>query len=267
MDKIVFPMKVLAVKLEFRRQLLERMPKGFCKIINGIQYVIITTDPDNPKYNARHSRKIMTSSKLGKKYSEKINDYLNLKSEYDSLLNIWKSTYSFSPPRVVFPIIQPYDPHCMNNDYFNKQLDKQGKYIPDNPTISEHGVLKSKNEQIGADILKRLGIPFKYETEIYLPAIGDTINPDYLVNFYEIDRCAYLELLGMNDRIDYSVRSATKITGFSKDKYRPGREVIYVHVYDKYNFDESYFTSQVLSAFNDLIPDSALIWESQSEAC
>lgn len=267
MDKNIYPLKVLAVKLEYRRQLLERMPQGFFKMVNGIRYVIITNDAENLQFNSRHPRRLRTTSSLGRKYSHIINNYLSLKAEYDTLLCLWNSTYKFAPPKVVFPIHQPYDPRGMNNEYFNKQLDKRGKYVPDNPTISEHGVLKSKNEQMGADILKRLGIPFKYETEIYLPSIEDTINPDYLVNFFEIDRCAYIELLGMNDRIDYSVRTATKITGFSKEKYRPGREIIYVHVYDKNNFDESYFISQVLSAFNDLIPDNALIWGSQSEAC
>lgn len=224
MNKIVFPMKVLAVKLEYRRLLMDKMAKGYFKTVNGIQYVIITSDPYNPKYNAHHSRKLMTSTILGQKYSALINEYLSIKSEYDSLLSMWNSTYSFSPPRILFPIIQPYDPHGMNNAYFNRQLDKQGKYTPDNPTISEHGILKSKNEQIGADLLTLMGIPFKYETEIYLHAIEDTIDPDYLVNFFEIDRCAYLELLGMNDRIDYSVRTATKITGFSKENTDPAEK-------------------------------------------
>ena len=31
-------------------------------------------------------------------------------------------------------------------------------------------------------------------------------------------------------------------------------------MYDKHNFDKTYFIEQVLSAFNSLIPDSALEW-------
>ena len=58
----------------------------------------------------------------------------------------------------------------------------------------------------------------------------------------------------------------TKITGFCKDLYRPGKEVIYVHIYDKQNFDRDYFVSQVLSAFNDMIPDNALLWDSKTRA-
>ena len=62
------------------------------------------------------------------------------------------------------------------------------------------------------------------------------------------------------------IRTATKINSFSKDTYRPGREVIYVILYDKANFDEDYFAGQVLDAFNNMIPDSAIIWEADSKA-
>lgn len=266
MTKLVFPMKVLAVKLEYRRLKLEKMTKGFFRIRNGKKYVIITYDPEMPQINTRHRRRLSLSRKLGQKYAEKVNEYLRLKSEYDSLLATWNNTYSYSPPRVKFPIKQFSDPHGMNNYYFANQTGCQGKYTADNPTVNEQGVFKSKNEQFGSDLLCRMGIPFKYETEIYLPSIKDTINPDYLVSFYEIDRCSYLEILGMNDKGDYSMRTATKINGFSRDRYRPGREIIYVFLYDKNNFDEDYFVSQVLSAFNDMIPDSALIWDAEDRS-
>ena len=266
MNNIVLPMKVHAVKLEYRRLMLNKMPHGRFKTIKGKKSVVITYDPDKPKYDARHPRVLNISSKLGIIYSEKICEYQNLKSEYDALLNSWNLIYNFAPPRVIFPIRQFLDPHHMDNEYFNNQTGDMGKYRSDNPTVSDHGELKSKNEQMGADLLKYMGIPFKYETEIYLPAIEQTINPDYLINFYEIDRCMYLEIMGMNDKIDYSLKTATRITGFSLEKYRPGREVIYIHVYDKNNFDEDYFVSQVLSAFNDMIPDSSLIWEPQAKA-
>ncbi len=264
MNNIILPMKVHAVKLEYKRQMLEHMPHGYFRIIRGRNNVVITYDPKNPKYNKAHPRTLFSSSKRGKVFAEAITIYMKIKAEYDSLLNSWRLLYSMPPPRVIFPIKQFFDPHHMDNAYFERQADCRGKYKPDNPTVSDHGELKSKNEQMGADLLKILDIPFKYETEIYLRAIEQTINPDYLVNFYEIDRCSYVEILGMSDKLEYSIRTSTKIMGFSLEKYRPGREVIYVHIYDKSNFDEDYFVSQVLSAFNDMIPDNALIWESEA---
>ena len=264
MNKIEFPMKVHAVKLEYRRQKLEKMVHGHFKEKNGKKYVVITRDPSIPKINCRHQRQIRISTKLGMDLSDQVNEYQKIKTEYDALLYDWNSKYNFAPPRIAFPIVQFSDPHVMNNDYFNHQQDRLGKYTPDKPTVSEHGELKSKNELMGADLLKDMGIPFKYETEIYLKEIDEVINPDYLINFYEIDRCSYLEVLGMNDRIDYFYKTANKIYGFSKETYRPNHEVIYVFLYDKSNFDKEYFASQVLSAFNDMIPDSSLLWESDS---
>lgn len=266
MNNIIFPMKVHAVKLEYRRLKLENMVHGYFKERNGKSYIIVNHDPNAPKINCRHQRRIRVTTKRGQELADKINEYQKLHAEYISLLNDWKRRYSFAPPKVNFPIIQYSDPHCMNNDYFNKQVERLGKYKAENPTVSEHGELKSKNELMGADLLKDMGMPFKYETELYLREIDETINPDYLVNFYEIDRCAYLEILGMTDKIDYFYRSANKIYGFSKEMFRPGREVIYVFVYDKANFDKDYFVSQVLTAFNDMIPDSALIWETDIKA-
>ena len=266
MERIVFPMKVHAVKLEYRRRLLDKLIHGYFCVKRGKKSVAITCDPDNPQYTARHPRVLVAASKTGKVYAEKINGYLKVKSEYDSLLDSWNATYSFAPPRVEFPITQFYDPHVMNNEYYNNKTGHLGRYISENPTFSEDGELKSKNELMGAELLHQMDIPFKYETELYIEETEEKINPDYLVNFYEIDRCAYLEVLGMNDKGDYSVRTSYKINSYSKGKYRPGREVIYVHLYDKYNFDGVYFVQQVLTAFDSMIPDSALSWNADIKA-
>lgn len=260
MNRIIYPMKVLAVKLDYLRQRLECISHGHYKTVKGQQYVVIDYDPENPRYDSRHPRVVACNTKLGQELGKKVNEYSEVEKQYKDLLVIWNSTYKLAPPRVEFPIIQYYDPHKMNNAYFCNRQDRCGKYLAENPTVSDHGELKSKNEQIGADLLKLMGIPFKYETELYLESIEQKINPDYLINFYEIDRCAYLEILGMNDKANYSANTAVKINGFSRDCYRPGREVIYVILYDKQNFDEDYFVSQVLSAFNDMIPDSAIKW-------
>lgn len=260
MDKIFLPIKVHAVKLEYLRLKLEKMPHGYFNRRRGQSVVVVTYEPDNPKCSSKRPRIFFTSTKRGKLYTEIINGYLNIKKEFDYLLTRWNSTYCFAPPRVKFPIKQFHDPHLMNNEYYNSKEDNLGKYVPDNPTISEYGEFKSKNELMAATALKQMDIPFKYETELYIEETDEKINPDFLINFFEIDRCSYLEVLGMNDKGDYAVRTSAKINSYSRGEYRPGREVIYVLMYDKYNFDEVYFIQQVLSAFDSMIPDSALEW-------
>ena len=259
MKQIELPMKVHAVKLEYRRRLLEEMPHGyFC--FRRKQTVVITFDPENPKLTARRPRYLFVHSKLGQKYSELINKYEEIKAEYDSLLKSWNETYCFAPPRVKLPLKNAYNPHKMNNEYFNKLEDYQGRYVPENPTISDDGIFKSKNELISADALKEMSIPFKYETKLYIDEAKEVINPDFILDFYEIDRCSYLEVLGMNDKFSYAATTTVKITSYSKGNYRPGRDVIYVHLYDKYNFDKAYFKRMVWAAYDCLIPDDALDW-------
>ena len=259
MKKIELPMKVHAVKLEYRRQLLERIPHGyFC--IRRKPTVVITFDPENLKFTSCRPRYLFVHTESGQKYSELIHKYKEIKAEYDLLLKSWNETYCFAPPRVKLPLKNAYNPHKMDNEYFNKQKDYQGKYVADNPTISDDGVFKSKNELIAADALNEMDIPFKYETKLYIDEAKETINPDYLLDFYEIDRCSYLEVLGMNDKFSYAASTTVKISSYSKGKYRPGRDVIYVHLYDKYNFDKAYFIRMVWAAYDCLIPDDALDW-------
>ena len=262
MERIILPMKVHAVKLDYRRRLLETMVHGYFGVRKGCDVVIVTRDPNNEKCTPKTPWIYRISSRRGQSYSELVNNYLALKGEYDALLNEWQKIYRMAPPKVNYPIKQFYDPHCMNHDYYTKQEDNLGKYTSDNLTISEYGVFKSKNELMAANTLSRLMIPFKYETELYIVETEETINPDFLLDFYEIDRCAYLDVLGMNDKLSYAVKTSIRINSYSKGRYRPGREIIYVHLYDKSNFDEAYFISQVLSAYNNMIPDSALDWGS-----
>lgn len=256
----VLPLKVHAVKLAYRKRLLETMPNGYFCLRKGRPAVAVTFDPQDLRCTRHKPRVLLVSSKQGQVYAGKIKTYLDVKHEYDVLLNKWNQLYTFPPPRVNLPLRQPFEHHKMNNEFFNGRNDNLGKYKSDNPTVSEDGVFKSKNELMAADALKQLGIPFKYETELYIDEAEEWINPDFLVDFFEIDRCCYLEVLGMNDKFSYAAGTSTKITSYSKGKYRPGREVIYVHMYDKHNFDKTYFIEQVLSAFNTLIPDNALEW-------
>lgn len=260
MRKIELPMKVHAVKIEYRRQLQSKTTHGYFRVRKGKNIVIITFDPDNPSVCPKRPKTHLITSKRGEAYAEAIAFYQQIKSEYDSLVKSWNETYCFAPPRVKLPIVNSYDSHKMNNEYFNKQKEYQGRYVPENPTISDYGVFKSKNEMIAADALKEMDIPFKYETKLYIDEAKETINPDYLLDFYEIDRCSYLEVLGMNDKFSYAASTTIKITSYSKGNYRPGRDVIYVHLYDKYNFDKAYFMNMVWTAYDCLIPDEALDW-------
>ena len=254
------PMKVHAVKIRYREQLLRKMVHGRFGMNKGRQCVYITYTPRDKKLTRRTQKRYFVDSTRGKEYTLQIQKYLAVKAEYDRLLLDWRTTYAFEPPMIKFPINNTYDPHHMDNRFFNDAVDNSNDMKNDSPVYSGDDVLKSKNEQFGRDLLRSMGIPYKYEAALDAQNSEGYV-PDFLLSFYEIDRCIYAELFGMTDKYEYSNRTTSKLSFYSRNHYRPGREIIYAFMYDKYNFDEEYFASMVLSAFDNLIPDSALDWE------
>ena len=254
------PMKVHAVKIRYREQLLRKMVHGRFGVYKGKRCVYITYVPDVSEVTRHTPKRFYLDSKTGQEYVPKIKRYLAVKREYDQLMDEWKSTYVWDPPMVRFPITNVYDPHHMDNNFFVEAVDKTNRMPNDNPVYSGDDVLKSKNEQFGKRFFKEMGIPYKYEVKLDVDN-PDGFVPDFLLSFYEIDRCVYAEICGMNDKSDYSVTTSRKINFYSRNHDRPGREMIYAFMYDKNNFDEEYFASQIWGAYDTLIPDSALDWD------
>ncbi len=232
----------------------------------GKRCVFVTYLPEEGKTSGHVQKRYYLDSAKGKEFTPKIKRYLAVKAEYDKLLSDWSSTYAFEPPEVKFPISGTYDPHHMDNDYYAGAVDRINNMPNDNPVYSGDDVLKSKNEQFAKGIFKKYGIPYKYEVDLDVDN-PDGFVPDFLLSFYEIDRCIYAEICGMNDKADYSMTTARKINFYSRHHYRPGREMVYAFMYDKNNFDEDYFAMQLLGAFETLIPDSAIDWNNCPPPC
>ena len=260
------PIKTHAVKIRYREQLLKQMVHGSFGTHRGSRCVYITYDPNNDSITQKYPKRYSLESKRGKHYTPLIERFLLLKAEFEQLLADWRSTYVFEPPMVSFPIVNTYDPHHMNNRFFEEVCSKSNSMPVEHPVYSGDDILRSKNEQMGKGLFRALGVPFKYEAALDINN-PDGYVPDYLLSFFEIDRCIYAEICGMTDKYEYSRSTAQKINFYSSNHYRPGREIIYSFMYDKYNFDEEYFASQILSAFETLIPDSALDWENCQAPC
>ena len=260
------PIKTHAVKIRYREQMLRQMVHGRFGTHHGCRCVFIFYDPNNDSVSQKNQKRYSIESKQGRHYTPLIERFLILNAEYEKLLTDWRSTYVFEPPMVSFPISNTYDPHHMDNRFFDEAIAKSNSIPVEHPVYSGDDILKSKNEQIGKSLIKALGIPYKYEAALDINNPEGYV-PDYLLSFFEIDRCIYAELLGMTDKYEYSRTTAQKINFYSSNHYRPGREIIYCFMYDKYNFDEEYFVSQILGAFETLIPDSALDWNNCLPPC
>ena len=260
------PIKTHAEKIRYREHLLRQMVHGFFGTHRGYRCVYITYDPADDSITPKNPKRYRVESKQGILFTPLIERFLLQKAEYEQLLADWRSTYVFEPPMVRFPLVSTYDPHHMNNRFFEEACSNSNNMPVEHPVYSGDDILKSKNEQMAKSLFQTLGIPFKYEAALDINN-PDGYVPDYLLSLFEIDRCIYAEICGMTDKYEYSRTTAQKINFYSSNHYRPGREIIYCFMYDKYNFDEEYFVAQILGAFETLIPDSALDWEHCQPPC
>ena len=253
------PLKVHAVKIRYRERALREMVHGRMAMMGGKSYVYITYIPDDASVTKHHPLRYNVESPKGREFAPLVARYIRAKAEFDRLLLDWRELYKPEPPEVRFPINNTWDPHHMDNKFYLDAVANTNKMPPKNPVYSGSDVLKSKNEQFGKDKLVEMGIPYKYE-----PALDinnpEEIVPDFLLSFYEIDRCVYAEIGGMTDKYEYSRSIAEKINYYSGNNYRQGREMIYCFMFDKNNFDEDVFAAAVLASFDVLIPEDALDW-------
>lgn len=253
------PLKVHAVKIRYRERALQEMVHGRIANMGGKRYVYVTYVPGDDSVSKHHQLRYCVDSPKGREFAPKVAKYIKVKAGFDKLLLDWRELYRFEPPEVRFPICSTWDPHHMDNRFYKDTAEATNELSVQHPVYSGGDVLKSKNEQFGKDKLVELGIPYKYEPALDIPN-PDGIIPDFLISFFEIDRCVYAEIGGMSEKYDYSRSIAEKIQFYSANFYRHGREMIYCFMFDKHNFDEEVFAAQVLAAYDVLIPEDALDW-------
>ena len=84
------PMKVHAVKIRYREQLLKKMPHGKFVEYRGKRHVIVYYVPGDPSVTKQTAKRYSLTSKHGKVYTPKIEKFIKIKAEYDRLLVDWR---------------------------------------------------------------------------------------------------------------------------------------------------------------------------------
>ena len=77
------PMKVHAVKIRYREQLLKKMPHGKFVEYRGKRHVIVYYFPGDPSVTKQTAKRYSLTSKHGKVYTPKIEKFIKIKAEYE----------------------------------------------------------------------------------------------------------------------------------------------------------------------------------------
>ena len=206
---------------------LNKAPEGKLRIkrVNGHPYFYIRLESEdlNGKYLSREQAKLI--QKLAQKgYDERA------LTAIDAELNVIKNCgrhWSELPDVEVEKVYESIaaelqelvTPLTETDQHFAKRW-QEAEFEPlkyreeDKKHATERGeMVRSKSEEIIANLLFQKGVPYKYECP--LKVCGRTVYPDFTVLDVKKRREVYWDHLGLADDRDYSIRAIWKLQAYS----------------------------------------------------
>lgn len=120
------------------------------------------------------------------------------------------------------------DTSAFNVAYWNKLEPCSNRLECDTGYYDDYGFnVRSRGEMIVGNALKSLGLEAKYEPRIVLKG-SKTRTPDYSFPVHVIDRCFFVEFMGMTDDDEYIDDNAEKIRLYMRNGILPNRDLILI---------------------------------------
>lgn len=215
---------------------LKSVPDGFLRICNRGKKTQYYHRTDPKDFSGVYIRE--KDIELAKKLAQKDYDQKILCSIDKELMAMEKySLYGHTMPveqiydslhkerqKLIKPIIETeeqYINNWENIDYKGKEFDELTPEI----YTSKGERVRSKSEVIIADLIKREGIPYRYEYPIYIKGWGK-VYPDFTVLNVRKRKELYWEHFGMMDDTNYVERALEKIALYEKNGIFPGENLI-----------------------------------------
>ncbi len=153
------------LKLSYYYDRLVKMPHGSFVNVKGRRAVTVVFCPDDPRVTHKHKRRYYVDSVNGRKWSEKISEYIATKSEFDRLLNNWRLNYRGAPD------LNSYSQEVNKGEKLSPALWEKLK-VESNPMTRDSDIVfqgqhfRSKNELAACQLIDRMGYEFKTEVAI-----------------------------------------------------------------------------------------------------
>ena len=120
------------------------------------------------------------------------------------------------------------NPSKLNVDHWNREVPCSNKYECDTEYYDDYGFnVRSRGEMIVGNALKSLGLEAKCEPRLDLNG-SKTKNPDYSFPVHIIDRCFFVEFMGMMDKEEYVNDNTEKMRLYMRNGILPNRDLILI---------------------------------------
>lgn len=257
------------LKISYLRYRLERVPHGYIDQFRGKPAVYVYYDPDNPKTTLRSKARYYTDSPTGKIYVQRIQEYIELKSQYDYYVTKWNSTYVEPPRKIKFPLrsITPRRLKTeLDREFFERAVPNQN--LNESPVKMPYKgqIFHSKNEIAGVKAVESFGYDFKTEVLVDLARYNKNdlpcvIFPDLLFYVPEIDKVIIMEVDGALDSEGYAVKSYGTTIKLLLAGLVEGKDFIVIRMADGRVFHPEIFDDMITMAINASIKELDLEFE------
>ena len=242
------PREYLALKIDYCKLQLKQLPdvRLHAHKAKGVvtQKVVI----GNHRYNPDS-----VSGKKSLKVKETKEYYRRQLSLFESL---WKNkSYGDFPSECVAHrvkrkvYVDTTTSVVMNKEFFDSLKNDANPKHNESRNYPFNGIYyRSASERDIAMYYTEMGIPFKYEPEIFLKDMAKPIYPDFVIYIKELDNCKFHEHFGINQSATYQRVTGIKYNNYTNAGLIPEIDVLFTHDTDDMPFDIRTFVSKLNTA-------------------
>lgn len=200
--------------------ILDDMPRFKCGTHKGVQLIRVYSGTGNEIIR----KDVYENSRDYASMQEKLEKY-NYLTERKKLFDAELARRHLTIP-AGFKLYYDTSPH--NLEHWKQQVPCSNNYTNENQYIDSYGFkVKTRGEMLVSAALKDLGLEAKYEPELTMRN-GRKRTPDYSFPVPVIDRCFYVEFMGMTDDGNYLNKNFGRIDEYMQSGILPNRDLIII---------------------------------------
>lgn len=152
------------------------------------------------------------------------------------------------------------EPSRFNVAYWNQEVPCSNRIECNTEYFDDYGFnVRSRGEMIVGNALKSLGLEAKYEPLVDLKGFKKK-SPDYSFPVHIIDRCFFVEFMGMADDEEYINENAEKMRLYMRNGILPNRDLILISGTRNWIPSQESIARTIASFVNNAVLDACNKW-------
>jgi len=231
------PPEYLALRINYCKQQIRQLPdvRMHTYNIHGVETKTAVFGKHRYAVSTPRGRELACVMEQKEYYRRQLNIYES----------IWANNYKYELPSECTPrkvqrllYVAPGQPVIMDKHFFDSLKNDANKRYPKPKDYHFGGIdYRSAAERDIAVCYTEMGIPFKYEPEVYINGLAEPIFPDFVLYITELDNCKIHEHFGVKSVAAYLKTTKFKYCDYANAGLVPELDTIYTYDLNGFPFD------------------------------